>query len=97
MADQMTITFEGKEHSLDDFELGDLEWLEEYLGTTLADEKAMGSMKAAVAFVYLIKRQDDPEFTLEQARKTKMSVFNDVTDSDGARPKRPTRAGAAKA
>ena len=56
----ITITLEGKEYKLDDFELGDLEWLEEYLGATLDDAKALTSIKAAVAFVFLVKRRDEP-------------------------------------
>ena len=91
----VTVTMEGKEYALDDFELGDLEWLEEYLGTTLDDNTALRSMKAAVGFVYLIKRQDNPEFTLEDARHTKLSVFEEPSNGNGKPAKRrpPKRAG----
>jgi hypothetical protein len=93
----MAVKFEGKEYSLEDFELGDLEWLEEYLDTTLDDVKKLTSMKAAVAFVYLIKRRDNAEFTLDDARKVKLSVFEDPdapgdkTNGDTPARKRPTK------
>jgi hypothetical protein len=56
----ITIKIDGKAYELDDFTLGDLEWLEEFLGGSLNDPATMNSMKAAVGFVYLIKPQDDP-------------------------------------
>lgn len=96
--DGITVTLDGEKYSLEDFELGDLEWLEEYLDASLDDVKALTSMKAAVAFVYIIKRRDNPEFTLEDARKVKLSVFGDPdteepngNGSAGAK-KRPTKA-----
>jgi hypothetical protein len=99
MADDsgITITIEGEQHKLDDFELGELEWLEEYTGAMLDDADALRSIKTAVGFVYLIKRRTDPNFTIEQARKIKMSVFDepDAPEKNGkAKPKRrPTGAG----
>lgn len=94
-ADALTITIEGKDHRLDDFELGDLEWLEEYLGTTLDDGKALASMKAAVGFVYLVKHKENPDFTIEDARRIKLSVF-DAPDEPVEKPKRPTKGGTAR-
>jgi hypothetical protein len=92
MADGVTIKLEGTTYRLDDFELGDLEWLEDYIGKPLSDgEAALGTMKAAVAFVYLIKRRDNPAFTLDEARKVKMTAFEDVDADEAAKPKRPTR------
>ena len=91
----ISVTMEGKSYALDDFELGDLEWLEDYLGTTLDDDSALRSMKAAVGFVYLIKRQENPEFTLEQARKTKLRAFDEPGENgNGSKPvkRRPTKA-----
>ena len=55
MPDAMTIQLDGKTYSLDDFELGELEWLEDELGAPL-DEINPSSMKVAVRFVYLIKK-----------------------------------------
>lgn len=96
----ITVTIDGTQHKLDDFELGDLEWLEEYMDTTLDDAKALSSMKAAVGFVFLIKRRENPDFTIEDARKTKLSVFSEIDEPTAngngaktpARKRRPTTA-----
>ncbi len=100
MADIAEIQIEGKSYAIDDFELGELEWIEDELGCTL-DEVDPHSMKAAVRFVYLIKRRDDPDFTLDDARKLKVSVFADPEDARAdetpAARKRPTRAASVKA
>lgn len=95
--EQLTITFDGKEYTLDDFELGELEWLEEELGIFFADigsddqaQRVIQSMKAATRLVYIIKKREDPEFTLDEARKLKLSVF-DAPQQNG-NGKRPTRA-----
>lgn len=100
MANDLTVTIEGKTHSIEDFELGELEWLEEYLGTNLDDEKIVRSMKAATGFVYLIKRREDPEFTIDDARKMKLSVFDtpdEPANGNGAAKRRPTKPAARKA
>lgn len=98
MAGNISIQIEGKSYDLDDFELGDLEWLEEHVGGPLADENVLTSMRSLVGFVYLIKRRDNPKFTLEEARKIKMGALDpDAADeSTPAKPagKRPTKAAA---
>lgn len=92
MSDTLTIHIEGKAYAIDDFELGELEWLEDELGMTL-DEVNWSSMKAAVRVVYLIKRRDNPEFSLEDARKTSLRVLTDEEEpKKPAGAKRPTRA-----
>lgn len=93
MADAMTIELEGKSYRIDDFELGELEWLEDELGVAL-DEINASSMKAALRFVYIIKKRDNPDFTLDDARKLKLSIFDDGEKEDAPK-KRPTRARAA--
>jgi hypothetical protein len=86
------IKIDGTAYDLDDFELGDLEWLEEYLGKPLSDDAALSSMKAAVGFVFIVKRRDDPSFTLDQARKVKLSVLDATDEDEVAEGKpRPTR------
>ncbi len=90
MADTITIQLEGKAYSIDEFELGELEWLEDELDCSL-DEINLASMKTAVRIVYLIKRRDNPAFTLDDARKLKLEVFNELEPEKPAR-KRPTRA-----
>ena len=89
--DALKVTIDGKEYAFDDFELGDLEWLEEYLGKPLTDVSTLNSVKAAVGFVYLVKRRDDPDFTIEQARKVKMGA---LAESEPAAVKRPPKGAA---
>ena len=91
MADVMTIQLEGKSFSLDQFELGELEWLEDELGVSL-DEINPASMKTAVRFVYLIKRRENPDFTLDDARKLRLEVFADDTAewTEDAKEESPT-------
>ncbi len=88
--DAMTIQLDGKTYAIDDFELGELEWLEDELDCTL-DEINPHSMKAGLRFVYLIKRRDDPDFTMDDARKLKLSIFSEPEEAPPA-AKRPTRA-----
>lgn len=100
--DQITITFEGKTYTLDDFEIGELEWLEEELGIYFNDigrdedtTRAIQSMKAASRLVLVLKRRDNPEFTLDEARKTKLRVFQAPPESNGngngSAKRRPTK------
>lgn len=88
--DGLRVHFEGRTYPIEEFTLGELEWLEEHIGSTLDDDAALRSMKAAVGVVYLIKRRDDPEFTLDQARETKLAKL----ENEPEKPKRPTRAAA---
>ncbi len=95
MADALTIQLEGKSYKVEDFTLGEVEFVEEYVGTSL-DQLNPSSMKAAVAFVTVIKRRDEPAFTVEDARNLKLSIFNDdEAPADGGKGKRPTKRGAA--
>ena len=82
MATGVSISVEGQKYSLDDFELGDLEWLEDFLGQPLMTEGSFASMKAMVGFVYLIKRREDPAFTLEQARHVKLTAVEPSEDGE---------------
>lgn len=92
----VTFTMEGKSYDLDDFELGELEWLEEYIGRPLmGDDNALYSMKTMVGFVFLVKKRDDPAFTVEQARLIKLNVLEpgDEAEAEGKPAKRrPTKA-----
>jgi hypothetical protein len=97
MAD-ITITIEGQDYDLDDFDLGDLEWLEDYTGKSLTEPGALESMKTIVGFVYLIKRRDNPMFTVEEARKIKLGQVGPGDEKPEAEgPKRPTRGAKASA
>lgn len=91
MADGVKVHIEGTAYDLEDFSLGDLEWLEEYLGAPLSDGQAMNSMKAAVGFVYLVKKRDDPNFTIEQARGVKLAAIDAPDEPEPEKPAgRPT-------
>jgi hypothetical protein len=92
--DGMKVHFEGRTYPIEEFTLGELEWLEEHVGTRLDDNEAMQSMKAAVGVVYLIKRREDPTFTVEQARETPLAKLEGEPPQAEAGPKRPTRAAA---
>lgn len=91
--DSMTIQLEGKSYAIEDFELGELEWLEDELGAPL-DQINATSMKVAVRFVYLIKKRDNPDFTLDDARKLNLRVF-DEPEAEAPAKGRPTRRKAA--
>lgn len=104
--DELTITFEGKSYTLEDFELGELEWLEEQLGFYFNEigpggspdaNRAILSMKASVHLVYVIKKRDDPKFTLGDARKVKLSVFATPNENGKPAKARPTKAAKAAA
>ena len=98
-SDELTITFEGNTYRLEDFELGELEWLEEELGIYFNEigvdpdaTRAIQSMKAATRLVYVLKRRDNPEFTLEDARKVKLEAFETPADEPAGKAKaRPTK------
>jgi DNA polymerase II large subunit len=90
MASGVSITIEGQAHSLDDFSLGDLEWLEEYVGKPLDDLANLSSMKALVGFVFLVKRRTDSTYTVEQAREVKLATVQAEDDEPEETP-RPTK------
>jgi hypothetical protein len=90
--DTMKVHIEGQEYALDDFSLGELEWLEDELGTL--DDDAISSMKGAVRLVTIVRRREDPSYTVEQARLIKMSALSPPVPD---KPKRPTRAAKAAA
>jgi hypothetical protein len=99
MADGISFNLEGKDYNLDDFELGELEWLEEELGFSFASlesgnqqaAEALASMKSVTRIVYLIKKRDDPEYTLEQARKIKLSAVFSEEDQNGNGKAKPAK------
>lgn len=88
--DALTFHLEGKTYPIDDFEIGELEWLEDELGCSL-DEVNFGSMKAVLRIIVLIKRRENPEFSMDEARKMKLSIF-DEAEEDTGNGSRPTKA-----
>lgn len=91
MADNIRI--DGHEYALDDFELGDLEWLEDYIGKPLTNLANLNSVKASVGLVYIVKHRADPAYTIEQARAEKLSVIFPDDEEPEAAPaaKRPPK------
>jgi hypothetical protein len=87
----MKVYIEGQEYLLDDFSLGELEWLEEELGE-LGDD-TLTSMRGLVRMVVVVKRRDDPSYTIDQARLVKFTAFAAPTPApEPAKKTRPTRA-----
>lgn len=62
----------------DDLELGELEDFEEATGldfTQMKPGKAL-PVKALTALVWIVKRRTEPDFTIEDARKMKLSTVD---------------------
>jgi hypothetical protein len=76
------ISVNGKAYDLDDLELGELESLEEFMGVEIG-EMALGSIRATLYLVYLIKRRDEPGYTLDDARKEKFVAVKWGADEEG--------------
>lgn len=92
--DGMKIVFDGKEYALDDFTLGEIEQVEDFLGSPL-DEAPVSSMKFAIGFVTVLKQRENPDHSYDDTRKLKLSVFNvpDGPEENRAqRRARPTKA-----
>jgi len=80
-AAESKIVVDGKAYRLGDLELGELEELEAHTGLPM-DEISYGSAKVIAFIVYLVRRRDDPNYTLDDARKIKiMQVHGDDKDS----------------
>ena len=92
-SDTLTFHLEGKTTTIDDFTLGELEWLEDECGAAL-DKVDFSSMKVAVRIVYLLKKREDPDYTLDQARELKLSIFDEAeVEGNGKRPTRAAKKG----
>jgi hypothetical protein len=88
--EMLTLKIDGKSYRLDDFTLGELEWLEDELSLSFGDldspspvvrveaESTISSMKAIVRFVYLVRKRDEPTLTLDDVRSLPMKTFNEV-------------------
>lgn len=87
--DRMQVTVAGVTYSIDDFELGELEWIEDQLGMDI-DEAT--SMKQAIGFVAVVKRRDNPDYTWADARREKLTVFDAPEQKENGKPARPTKA-----
>lgn len=75
--------------NLDDLELGEVEEFEEAMGQPFG-EVNIESAKAMVHLVWIVKKRDDPKFTIAKARKLKLSQFSEAQNGDEPAP--PTQA-----
>jgi hypothetical protein len=80
MADSISI-------NLDDLELGEIEELENTLEVSLG-ELDLTSARVMVHLIWIAKRRDDPTYTLDDARKIKLSQLQD-DDEGGEVPPTP--------
>ena len=85
MATGLQFTMDGKSYDIDDFELGDLEWLEEHIGMPLTDDRALRVDEDDGRVRVPDQAQDNPEFTLAEARKIKLSVLDAGTSTASPR------------
>lgn len=67
-----TLWIGDRDYTLDDLSLGEVEEFEGALGVTMA-ESDLTSAKAIIWLVYLVRRREDPGFTLEDARAVKLT------------------------
>jgi hypothetical protein len=68
---------------LDRLTLGELEEIEEIAGFESVQRMMAGQMsaKALTAVAYIVKRQTDPDFTLEDARAIKVTAIKTSEDT----------------
>ena len=75
------------EDFIQDMELGEIELIEEATGLTIAAilrqfETSDYSATVLIAIVWLALKRDDPEATMDTARKVKLTQIADVDDDD---------------
>lgn len=97
--DESHLVINGKTYSIhpDDLELGEIEIVEDELDSLLSDVD-FNRAKAMRVLSYILIHREDPSFTMDDARKLKISAFGDSDEEPAkAEPaKRPTKAAAAK-
>ncbi len=79
-----------------DIELGDLDVFEEITGADFSEVMQSGATgsKQMRAIYYLVARQNDPEFTVDQLAKVKLRQLTDVVDQFKVMQPDPTAPGA---
>lgn len=70
-----SFTLDGEQYELDDFDLGELEWLEEYVQRPLTSIENFLSLKAASGLLYLVRKRKNPDLTIEEHRKLKATAI----------------------
>lgn len=73
------IVVDGISYRLGDLTLGELEELEEHIGLPM-DMISYGSAKVIAFVVYLVRRRDDPNYSLKDARNIRIE---EVGSEDG--------------
>jgi hypothetical protein len=84
--------------SVNDITVGDMEDIEEITGESFEDvieklsaggDKLRVPLKVIKAIVFVVKRQSDPDFTLDQARRVKFSELELELEGAPADPTSP--------
>lgn len=97
----ITITVDGKEYAIDDFEGRELIDVERAFGISLYHELERSSMTGIYAILYLVKKRETPSFTVENALALKLGQVenmiggengNGKVDADPPRPAVKARA-----
>jgi len=81
MADFTELTLD-----VDELTVGDLDVIEDMTGVSFEEAlDLLGKMntKAIIAFVFVLGRQRNPDFTIEDARATKLKALSHVTNGNG--------------
>lgn len=67
----------------DDITLGEIEEIEEYAGlpiTDIGDMQKVGATKLRTALAWIIKRRENPDFTIQDAKNMKSQELFDLMD-----------------
>lgn len=69
----------------DDITLGEIEEIEDYAGMPIqmiGDMDKVGTHKLRIALAWIVKRREDPAFTIEDAKKLKSSELFTIMGGD---------------
>lgn len=80
------LVVDGESYRLGDLELGELGELEEHVGLPM-DSISYGSARVVAFVIYLVRRRANPEYSLDDAKRIKISEVQtdgDETDDDGS-------------
>lgn len=69
----------------DDITLGEIEEIEDYAGLPIqmiGDMEKFGTHKLRIALAWIVKRREDPKFTIENAKKLKASELFAIMGGD---------------
>lgn len=96
MAEKPTLLDEIEQFDVNDLELGEAAELEEEFGCDLGDID-WTKAKAMAWFLYLMRRRENPEYTLEDALRVKLVAFLPPEENgNGDRPTKPATKGGGK-